>query len=55
MLCCWLLYFENGIPTEFSSSERAEVQVPLMGDYQRSNAALALALLLELRSSKLLS
>eukprot|EP00435_Cladocopium_sp_Y103_P066085 s90_g28.t1 len=29
------------------------LQVPLLGDYQRSNAALALALLLELRSSKL--
>lgn len=29
------------------------LQVPLLGDYQRSNVALALALLLELRSSKL--
>jgi UDP-N-acetylmuramyl tripeptide synthase len=49
------VFVNNGIPTHFSSSECAEVQVPLLGDYQRSNAALALALLLELRSSKLLS
>lgn len=42
----------------FSTSTRLEqikLQVPLLGDYQRSNVALALVLLLELRSSKSLS
>lgn len=41
--------------TRHKSGLQPATQVPLLGDYQRSNAALALAMLLELRSSQTLN
>lgn len=53
------MIFMSGTPhhalTRHKSGLQPAMQVPLLGDYQRSNAALALAMLLELRSSQTLN